>query len=186
MTFSSLRWLLTISTVLAHNSFQIKASCYCNVPPSQLNGIYVTVSVCILNRLIWFISHLFWRQISFYRIQLISSPKSIEIWISPVWSAGGKNPFLWQEIHDPHWVRVCAECVFECVCGQWNTTQGVWGPSISSNGCWWYCVSLSYRLMTLKSSLTSSWHQVSIGWAREGWWIDEWPAEGWMDRWTDT
>lgn len=128
--------------------------------------------VCILNRLIWFISHLFWRQISFYRIQLISSPKSIEIWISPVWSAGGKINFYGRR----YVILTGSGCVHECVpvcvwmpvsvCDQWNTTQGVWGPSISSSGCWWYCVSLSYHLMTLKSSLTSSWHQVSIGWAK--------------------
>lgn len=76
------------------------------------------------------------------------------------------GPALW---------RVCA-CA--SVRDQWNTTWGVWGQSISSSGCWWHGVSLSYGLMTLKSSLTSSWHQVLIGWLRGGWWIDEWQTHG--------
>lgn len=139
--------------------------------------------VCMLKRIISLNSNSFLKPISFHPIHFTSS-KSIDIWISHVWSAG-ENPFLWQEIWDPHWASICARVCARVpvpVRDQWNTTQGVWGQSISSSGCWWHSVSLSYRLMTLKSSLTSSWHQVLIGWQREGWWIDEWP-DRWMCSW---
>lgn len=130
------------------------------------------------NRLISLNPNSFLKPISFHPTQFILS-KSIDTWISHVWSAG-ENPFLWQEIQAPHQaVCVCA-CVW--VRDRWNTTRGVWGQSISSSGRRWHGVSLSYRLMTLKSSLTSSWHQVLIGRPRKGWWIDEWP-DRWMSSW---
>lgn len=145
------------------------------------------LNACIWNRSIWLISNLFLRPISFHPIQFIFSSKSIEIWIS-LCGLQGKNPFLWQEIGDPRRASAVRVCVSET--GQWNTTRGVWGPSISSRGCWWHRVRLSSHLMTLKSSLTSSWHQVSIGWPGDGWWIDEWPDRrmdrqmgGWIARW---
>ena len=112
-TFSSLRWLMTISAVLSHNSFQIKASHHCNGSLLQLNMTYIChcFRVCILNRLIWLICNLFLRLISLHPIQLISWSKSIEIWISPVWSAGGKSISVAGDTRSSLGQHVCV-----CVC----------------------------------------------------------------------